>query len=179
MSLYFDNKGPYSQNYGFWSSHVWMWELDHEEGSVPKNWCFWTVVLKETLESSLDTKEIKPVNPKENQTWIFIERTDAEAEAPIFWPPDAKSWLSRKESDINEPVNNKLSKHIYPYFVVSNFNLSIAYSPSILGDLLQCYFPLKHLNILCKGEVQMRSRRVNLHERCRVGSDHRESIGFT
>ena len=130
------------------------------------NWCFWTVVLKETLESSLDTKEIKPVNPNRNQTWIFIGRTDAKAEAPIFWPPDAKSWLSRKESDTTEPVNNKLSKHIYPYFMVSIFNLSIAYSSSILGDLLQCYFPLKHLNVLCKGEVQMRSRRVNLHERC-------------
>ena len=92
------DKGPYSQSYGFSSSHVWMWELDHKEGWAPKNWCFWTVVLEKTLESSLDCK-IKPINPKGNQSWIFIGRTDAEAEAPILWPPDAKSWLIGKDSD--------------------------------------------------------------------------------
>ena len=79
-----------SQSYGFSSSHVWMWELDHEEGWTPKNWCFWTVVLEKTLESLLDGKEIKPVNPKGNQFWMFFGRTDAEAEAPILCQPDMK-----------------------------------------------------------------------------------------
>ena len=81
---HFANKGPCSQSYGFCSSHVWMWELDHKEGRVPKNWCFQTVVLEKTLESPLDCKEIKPVNPKGNESWIFIVRTDAEAETPSF-----------------------------------------------------------------------------------------------
>ena len=85
---HFANKGPYSQSHGLSSSHVQMWELDSKEGWAPKNWCFWTVVLEKTLESPLDYKEIKPVNPKGNQPWIFIGRTDAEAEAPILWPPD-------------------------------------------------------------------------------------------
>ena len=78
-----------------------MWELDHKEGWTPKNWCFWTVVLEKTLESPLDCKEIKPVNPKRNQSWIFIGRTNAEAEvdAPILWPPDAKSQLIGKDLD--------------------------------------------------------------------------------
>ena len=78
------------------SNHIWMWELDYKE-SWEKNWCFWNVVLEKTLESPLDCKEIKPVNTKENQFWIFIGRTDAEAEAPILWSPDAKSWLTGKE----------------------------------------------------------------------------------
>ena len=73
-----------------------MWELDHKEGWAPKNWCFWSVVLEKTLESILDCKEIKPVNPKGNQSWIFIGRTDAEAETPILWPPDGKNWLLEK-----------------------------------------------------------------------------------
>ena len=80
---HFANKGLYSQSYGFSSSHVWMWELDLKEIWVPKNWCFWTIVLEKTLDNPLDRKEIKPVNPKGNQPWIFIGRTDAEAEAPI------------------------------------------------------------------------------------------------
>ena len=96
ITLLTNDKGPYSQIYGFSSSHVWMWELDHEEGWEPKNWCFWTVVLEKTLESPLDCTEIKPVNPKGNQPWIFIGRTDVEAEAPILWPPDAKNWLVGK-----------------------------------------------------------------------------------
>ena len=96
---YFADKGLYGPSYDFSSSHVWMWELDCEESWVPKNWCFWTVVLEKTIESLLDCKEITPVNPKGNQPWIFIGRTDAEAEAPIFWPPDEKSWLTEKESD--------------------------------------------------------------------------------
>ena len=94
---YFANKGPSSQSSGFSSSHVWMWELDYKESWVLKNWCFWTVVLEKTLESPLDCKEIQPVHPKENQSWIFIGRTDAEAETPILWPPDAKNWLTGKD----------------------------------------------------------------------------------
>ena len=89
---YFANKGLSSQSYGFSSSHVWMWELDHKEGWALKNWCFWTVVLEKTLESPL---EIKPVNPKGNQSWIFIVKTDVEAEVPIPWPL-AKSRLTEK-----------------------------------------------------------------------------------
>ena len=92
-------KGPYSQSYGFSSSHVWMWELDYKESWALKNWCFWTVVLEKTLEGPLDWKEIQPVNPKGNQPWIFIGRTDAEAEAPILWPPHEKSWLIGKDPD--------------------------------------------------------------------------------
>jgi len=76
-----------------------MWELDHKENWAPKNWCFWTLMLEKTLESPLDCKDIKPVNPKRNQSWIFIGRTDAEAEMPILWPPDVKNWLIGKDSD--------------------------------------------------------------------------------
>ena len=93
------SKGPSNQSYGFSSSHVWMWELDYKESWVPKNWCFWTVVLEKTLESPLDSKEIQPVNPEGNQSWIFVGRTDAEAEILILWPPDAKNWLIWKDPD--------------------------------------------------------------------------------
>ena len=96
---YFANKDPSRQSYGFSSSRVWMWELDHKESWVLKNWCFWTVVLEKTLESPLDCIEIQPVHPKGNQSWIFIGRTDAKAEAPILWPPDVKSWLIGKDPD--------------------------------------------------------------------------------
>ena len=96
---YFVNKGPSSQGYGFSSSHVWMWELEHKEGWEPKNWCFWSVVLKKTLKSPLDCKEIKQVHPKGNKYWIFIGRTDAEAEAPILWSPDPKSQFIIKDPD--------------------------------------------------------------------------------
>ena len=96
---YFTINGPSSQSYGFCSSHVPMWELDHKEGWALKNWCLQTVVLEKTLESPLDCKEIKPVNPRGNQPWIFIGRTDAEAESAILWPPDAKNWLIRKDPD--------------------------------------------------------------------------------
>ena len=94
---YFANKSLSSQSYGFSNSHVWMWELDYKESWAPKTWCVWTVVLEKTLESPLDCKEIKPVNPKVNQPWIFIGRTDAEA--PILWPPNAKNWLTGKDPD--------------------------------------------------------------------------------
>ena len=109
---YFADKGLSSQIYGFSSSHVWKqrWELDHKESWALKNWCFWTVVLEKILESPLDCKKIQPVHPKGNQSWIFIGRTDAEAEAPIgawsilcsqsiLWPPDVKSWLTGKDPD--------------------------------------------------------------------------------
>ena len=96
---YFVNKGPSSQGYGFSSSHVWMWELDYKEGWALKNWCFRTVVLEKTLESPLDCKEIQPVHPKGDQSWVFIGRTDVEAETPVLWPPDAKSWLIGKDPD--------------------------------------------------------------------------------
>ena len=89
--------GPSSQSYGFSSSHVWMWELDYKESWALKNWCFWTVVLEKTLESPLDCREISSVNSKGNQPWIFIGRTDDEAEIPILWPPDAKTWLIEKD----------------------------------------------------------------------------------
>ena len=91
--LFFADKGPSSESYGFSSSHVWMWELYYKESWALKNWCCWTVVLEETFESLWDCKEIQPVNPKGNQSWIFIGRTDAEAETPILWPPDTKNWL--------------------------------------------------------------------------------------
>ena len=93
---YFANKGLSSQGYSFSSSHVWMWELDCEEGLSLKNWCFWSVVLEKTLESPLDCKEIQPVHPKGNHSWILIRRTDVEAEIPILWPPDVKNWLVGK-----------------------------------------------------------------------------------
>ena len=99
QSHYFANKGPSSQGYGFSSSHVWMWELDYKESWVLKNWCFWIVVLEKTVESPLDCKEIQWVNPKGNQSWIFIGRSNTEAETPILWPPDAKTWLIKKDPD--------------------------------------------------------------------------------
>ena len=94
---YFADKGPSSQSFS--SSQVWMWELDFKENWAPKNWCFWTVVLEKTPESPLDCKEIQPVHPKGNQSWIFIGRTDAEGKTPILWPPDVKSWLIWKDPD--------------------------------------------------------------------------------
>ena len=96
---YFANKGPSGQGYGFSSGHVWMWELDCEESWALKNWCFWTVVLEKTLESPLDCQEIQPVHPKGGQSWVFIRRTDVEAETPVLWLPDVKSWLIWKDSD--------------------------------------------------------------------------------
>ena len=96
---FFASKVLSSQSYGFSSSQVWMWELDHKESWAPKNWCFWTVVLEKTLVSPLDCKEIKPVNPKGNQSWIFMGKTDHEAETPILWPADGKNWLIWKDPD--------------------------------------------------------------------------------
>ena len=96
---YFANKGLSNQSCGFSIGHVWMWELDYKENWVLKNWCFWNAVLKKALENPLACKEIQAVHPKGNQSWIFIERIDAEAEAPILWPPHAKSWLIGKDPD--------------------------------------------------------------------------------
>ena len=94
---YFSNKGPSSQGYGFSRSHVWM--LDYKEDWAPKNWCFWTVVSEKILESPLYCKEIQPVHPKGNQSWMFFGRTDVEAETPVLWPPDTKSWVILKDPD--------------------------------------------------------------------------------
>ena len=103
---YIAYKGLYNQKYGFSSSHVWMWKLDNKKGWAWKNWCLWTVVEK-TLENSLDSKEIETVNSKGSQSWIFIERTDAEGETPILWPPDAKSWLIWKDPDPGKGLGQK------------------------------------------------------------------------
>ena len=94
---HFTHKVPYSQSFGFSSSHVWMWELDHKESWAPKNWCFWTVVLEKTLESPLDCKEIQPIHSKGDQSWVFFGRNDAKA--PILCPPHVKSWLIGKDPD--------------------------------------------------------------------------------
>ena len=94
----------------FPSGHIWLWELDCEESWPPKNWCFWTVVLEKTLESPLDCKEIKAVNCKGNQSWIFIGRTDAEAEAPILWAPDVKNWFFGKDPDAGKDWKQKEKK---------------------------------------------------------------------
>ena len=93
----FFDKGPSSQSYGFSNSHVLMWELDYKESWALKNWCFWIVVLEKTLKSPLDRKEIQPVHPKGNKSWIFTGRTDAEAETPIHWPPNVRNWLIWKD----------------------------------------------------------------------------------
>ena len=99
---YFANRGPSSQGYGFSSGHVCIWELDYKESWVQKNWCFWTMVLEKTLESPLECEEIHPVHPKGNQSWIFTVRTDAEAETPILWPPDAEELTHRENPDTGQ-----------------------------------------------------------------------------
>ena len=96
---YFANKGPSIQGYGFSSTHVWMWKLDYKDIWAPKNWCFWTVVLEKTPESPLDCKEIQPVHPKRDQSWVFIGKTDTEGETLVLWPPHVKSWLIGKDPD--------------------------------------------------------------------------------
>ena len=104
---YFASKGLCSESHGFSSSHVWMWELNYKESWALKNWCLWTVVFKKTFESPLDWREIQQVNPKGNQSWIFIGRTDAETEAPILWPPDATNWLIGKDPDAGKDWRQK------------------------------------------------------------------------
>ena len=105
---YFANKGLSSLSYGFFSSHIWMWELDYKESWVPKNWCFRTAALEKTLESPLGCKEIQPVHPKGDQSWVFIGRTDVEAETPILWPPDANSWLIGKDPDARKDWGQRM-----------------------------------------------------------------------
>ena len=105
---YSANKGLYSQCYDLPSGHVWLWELDRKEGRTPKNWCLQTVVLEKTPESPLDSKEIKPVNLKGDQSWIFTERTDAEAETPVFWSSDVNSWLIGKLPDAGTDWGQKV-----------------------------------------------------------------------
>ena len=107
---HFANKSLPSQSYGFSSSCVRMWELDHKEGWAQNNWCFWTVVLEKTLQSPLDSKEIKPVNPKGSKLWVFTGRTDAEVEAPILWPPDVKSQFIWKDPDAGKDWRQKEKK---------------------------------------------------------------------
>ena len=104
---YFANKGQYSQSNKFSNSHGQMWDLDHKESWVLKNWCFWTVMVEKTLECPLYCKEIQLIHTKGNQSWIFIGRTDVEAETPILWPPDAKKWLIRKDSDAGKSWRQK------------------------------------------------------------------------
>ena len=105
--LDFANKGPSGQSYGFYSSHVWMWEWDYKESWALKNWWFWNVVLEKTVESPLDCKEIQVVHPRGNQSWIFIRRTDAEADTPILWPLDVKNWLIGKHPDAGKDWRQK------------------------------------------------------------------------
>ena len=142
---HFAQKGPYCQNYSFSRSHVWMWELDHKEGWVPKNWalknwCFWIVVLEKILESSLDCKDIKPVNPKGNQPWIFIGRTDTEAKAPIFWPPDAESWLTGIRSWCWERLKAKGEEVGWHHWLNGHESEQIPGDSEEQGSLM-CYSP--------------------------------------
>ena len=119
-----------------------MWELDHKESWVPKNWCFQTEVLEKTLESPLDSKKIKPVNPKENQPWIFIGRTDAEADTTILWPPDVKSWLTRKDTDAKNDWGQEekrlllLENYHHYYFATIQFS-SVQFSRSVVSNSLR------------------------------------------
>ena len=131
---YFADKGPSSQSYGFSSNHVWIWELDHKESWVPKNWCFWAVVLEKTLESPLDIKEIKPVHPKGNQPWIFIGRTDAEAEGPILWPSNEKSQLLGKDPDAGKDWRQEEKRMIEDEMVVWHHWLNGNEFKQALGD---------------------------------------------
>ena len=108
---YFANNGPFGQSCGFPSNHVCMLELDHKEGWVPKNWCFWTVVLEKTLESPLGCKEVQPVRPKGDQSWVFIGRTEVEDETPILWPPDVKNWSTGKDPDAGKGWRQE-GKHV-------------------------------------------------------------------
>ena len=130
---HFVNKGLYGQSYGFTSSHIWMWELDHKERWAPKNRCFQTVVLDKTLESPLDCK-IKPVSPKGNHPWIFIGRTDAEPETPILWPPDAKSWLTGKDTDAGKDWGQEQKGTTEGEMVGWHDQLSRNESEQTLGD---------------------------------------------
>ena len=132
---YFANKGPSSQSYGLSSIHVWMWDLDYKESRVPKNWCFWTVVLEKTVESPLDCQEIN--HPKGNQSWIFTGRTDTEAETPILWPPDAKNWLIGKDLDAGKDWRQEKKGTTEKRClggITNSMNLSLSKLPELVMD---------------------------------------------
>ena len=146
---YFADKGPSSQSYDFSSSHVWVLELDYKESWPLKNWCFWTVVLEKTLESPLDCKEIKPVHPKGNQSWIFTGSTDAEAEAPILWPPDAKNWLTGKDPDAGkdwsqEEKGKREDETVGWHYRLSGHEFEQALQVGDGQGSLVCYSPWRH-----------------------------------
>ena len=152
---YFADKVLYSQKYGFSittgfsSSYVWMWELDHKEGWALNKWCFWTVVLEKTLESPLDFKKIKSVNPKGYQHWVFIGRTDAEAETPILWPPDAKCWLIGKGPDAGKDCRQEVKGMTKDKMVGWHDRLNGHEFDQTLGDgegqgILACFSPWGH-----------------------------------
>ena len=133
---YFANKGPYSQSYGFSSSHVWTWRLDHKEGWTQKNWCLRILVLEKILQGPW-TKEIKPGNTKGNQPCIFIGRTDTEAEALILWSPDAKSWLFRKDSDsgkIEGKRRNRQQRMRWLHSITNSVNTNLNRLSDIVED---------------------------------------------
>ena len=123
---HFANKGPYSQSCGFSNSHVWMWELEHKDCWVPKNWCLQIVVLEKIPESPLNCKEIKPVNPKGNQPWIFFGRSDAEAEIPVLWPPDGKSQLLRKDLMLGKIEGRRRRKMRWLEGITDSMDMSLS-----------------------------------------------------
>ena len=134
---YFANKGLSSQSHGFSTSHVWMWELDYKESWVLKNWCFWAAVLEKTFESSLDCKEIQPVNLTRNQSWIFIERTDTEAEAPVLWPPAGKSQLIGKDPDAGKTESKRRRQQQrmrWFYGITDSMGMSLSNLQEIVKD---------------------------------------------
>ena len=134
---YLAYRGPYSQSYGFSSSQVQMWELANKKGWAPKNWCLWTAVLEKTLKSPLECKEIKPVNLKGNQSWILTGKTDAEAEAPILWPHDAKSWLTGTDPDTgkNEGRGRRRRQRMrWLYGIIDSMDLSLSKLQEIVKD---------------------------------------------
>ena len=131
---HFADKGQYSQSYGFSNSHVWIWELDYKEGWLSKNWCFQTIVLEKTLENPLDTKEIKQVHPKGNQSCIFTGRTDAEVETSIFWPPDAKNQLTGKDPDAGKDWRREEKEARKDKMVTDSMDMNLSKFQEIVKD---------------------------------------------
>ena len=168
---HFANKDSYSQSYDFSSSHVRLWDLDLKEGWAPKNWCFQTVMLEKTLESPLDSKKITLVNPKENQSWIFIRRTDAEAEVLILWPPDAKSQLIGRDPDTSR---NECSVNIQGWFQL-RLTLIICWNNSILGILGSIKYITK--TVFKKMRQLENSNYIKLHKKLKIICSHCVSIG--